>query len=160
MCVFRNGAGIGVGGNCTFVRPFNIRVYYGREKRPFARLDAVKTSVICGNRVCANYAFGIDIDDGASGYDISGKLCIGVGSKLWDGFDCQVYNNMLIGAGFEIHMSLAANNDLIYTNVVANRRICNALCVNEGVTTLFDNNTYWSLGGPVAALHPRRAHMP
>ena len=56
--------------------------YYGKEKRPFVLLDAVDTSIIRGNRVSANYAFGIDIDDGASNYDIYNNLCIGVGIKL------------------------------------------------------------------------------
>ncbi len=128
--------------------------YYGREKRPFALLDAVKTTTIRGNRVHGNYAFGIDIDDGASNYLIYNNLCIGIGIKLRDGFDRKVYNNMLIGANFEIHMSFAKNNDLLFTNVVVNRNVCNALCINEGATTFFTNNVYWNPGDKVTDLPP------
>lgn len=126
--------------------------YYGREKRPFALLDAIDTSIIRGNRVHANYAFGIDIDDGASNYDIYNNLCIGVGIKLRDGFDRKVHNNIMIGAGLEFHMTFAANNDLVYTNIIANKNICNELCINEGATTLCTNNFYWAPSGQVANL--------
>lgn len=123
--------------------------YYGKEKRPFALLDAVDTSIIRGNRVSANYAFGIDIDDGASNYDIYNNLCIGVGIKLRDGFDRRVHNNILVGSGFEIHMTFATNNDLIYNNIVCNGKAYNMLCVNPGATTICTNNLYWNMGDPV-----------
>lgn len=126
--------------------------YYGREKRPFALLDAVDTTVIRGNRVSANYAFGIDIDDGASNYDIYHNLCIGVGIKLRDGFDRRVHNNILIGSGFEFHMTFAENNDLIYNNIVCNAKAYNMLCVNPGATTICTNNLYWNMGNPVCGL--------
>ena len=120
--------------------------YYGREKRPFALLDAVDTTVIRHNRISANHAFGIDIDDGASNYDICNNLCIGVGIKLRDGFDRRVHNNILVGAGLELHMSFAQNNDLIYTNIICHHTAVNELCINDGATTLFNNNIYWSFG--------------
>lgn len=126
--------------------------YYGREKRPFALLDARSVSVIRHNRITANHAFGIDIDDGASNYDIFNNLCVGVGIKLRDGFDRRVHNNMLIGAGFELHMSFAQNNDLIYSNIAVFRRAYNELCINEGCTTLRNNNLYWNPNGRVAAI--------
>ncbi len=126
--------------------------YYGEVKRPFALLDAVDTSVIRHNRVSANYAFGIDIDDGASNYHIYDNLCIGVGIKLRDGFDRRVHNNLLIGSGFELHMSFAQNNDLIYTNVVFNSKAYNMLCINQGATTICSNNLYWNMGNPIAGL--------
>ena len=128
--------------------------YYGLKKRPFALLDAWETTTIRGNRVNANYAFGIDIDDGASNYEIYNNLCIGVGIKLRDGFDRRVYNNMLIGSGFELHMSFAGNNDLIYTNIVCNNKICNALCISDDATTLAVNNIYWNFEGEVTSLPP------
>lgn len=126
--------------------------YYGREKRAFALLDARSTSVIRGNRVYATYAFGIDIDDGASNYDIYNNLCIGVGIKLRDGFDRRVHNNVLIGSNLEHHMSFAYNNDLIYSNIICSRKICNSLCINEGATTFFSYNTYWNMGNEVQDL--------
>lgn len=126
--------------------------YYGKEKRPFALLDAIDTTIIRGNRVSANYAFGIDIDDGASNYDIYDNLCIGVGIKLRDGFDRKVHNNILIGAGFEIHMTFATNNDLIFNNIVCSSKAYNMLCVNPGATTLYTNNLYWNMGNPVHSL--------
>ena len=126
--------------------------YYGRDKRAFALLDARSTSVIRGNRVYATYAFGIDIDDGASNYDIYNNLCIGVGIKLRDGFDRRVHNNVLIGSNLENHMSFAYNHDLIYSNVICSRKICNSLCINEGATTFFSHNLYWNMGNEVLDL--------
>lgn len=126
--------------------------YYGKEKRPFALLDAVETTIIRRNRVSANYAFGIDIDDGASNYDIYDNLCIGVGIKLRDGFDRRVHNNILVGSGFELHMTFATNNDLIYNNIVCNGKAYNMLCVNLGATTICTNNLYWNMGDAVRGI--------
>ena len=126
--------------------------YFGREKRPFALLDAWRTSHIRGNRVHATYAFGIDIDDGASNYEIRNNLCIGVGIKLRDGFDRRVHNNVLIGSNFEIHCSFACNHDLLCSNIVLKRNICNPLLINEGATTFFGGNVYWNNGAEVTSL--------
>ena len=131
--------------------------YYGKTKRPFALLDARSTTVIRHNRVHANHAFGIDIDDGSSNYDIYDNLCIGVGIKLRDGFDRRVHNNLLIGSGFELHMTFAQNNDLIYTNVVVFPAAYNRLCINPGATTIHTNNLYWNMGHEVRGL-PEEEH--
>ena len=131
--------------------------YYGKTKRPFALLDARATTLIRHNRVHANHAFGIDIDDGSSNYEICDNLCIGVGIKLRDGFDRRVHNNLLIGSGFELHMTFAQNNDLIYTNVVVFPRPYNRLCVNPGATTVISNNLYWNMGHDVRDL-PKEEH--
>lgn len=131
--------------------------YYGRDKRAFALLDARNTTIIRGNRVYATYAFGIDIDDGASNYDIYNNLCIGVGIKLRDGFDRRVHNNVLIGSNLEHHMSFAYNNDLIYSNIICSGKICNSLCINEGATTFFSYNLYWNMGDEVRDL-PKPDH--
>ncbi len=126
--------------------------YFGRDKRAFALLDAWKTTVIRRNRVYATYAFGIDIDDGASNYDIYDNLCIGVGIKLRDGFDRKVHNNVLVGSNLEHHMSFAYNNDLIYCNIICSPKICNNVCINEGATTFFSFNTYWNRGHEIKDL--------
>lgn len=126
--------------------------YFGKDKRAFALLDAWKTTVIRGNRVYATYAFGIDIDDGASNYDICNNLCIGVGIKLRDGFDRRVHNNVLIGSNFEHHMSFAYNHDLIYCNIVCSPKICNNVCINEEATTFYSFNTYWNMGHEIKNL--------
>lgn len=126
--------------------------YFGKDKRAFALLDARKTSIIRGNRVFATYAFGIDIDDGASNYDIYNNLCIGVGIKLRDGFDRRVHNNVLIGSNLEHHMSFAYNHDLIYSNIICSPKICNNVCINEDATTFFSYNTYWNMGHEIKDL--------
>lgn len=126
--------------------------YYGKEKRAFAQLDAYKTTVVRHNRVHAGHAFGLDLDDGTSNYDIYNNLCLGVGIKLRDGFDRRVHNNLLIGSGFELHMSFEQNNDLIYSNVVYFHKAYNCLCVSQGATTVFTNNLYWNGTEEVAGL--------
>ncbi len=132
----------------------DARGYFGKEKRAFALLDARNTSIIRNNRVHATYAFGIDIDDGASNYEICNNLCIGVGIKLREGFDRRVHNNMLIGSNLEIHCSYARNNDLIYSNIILKRNICNTVLINEDATTFYCNNVYWNMGSEVVDLPP------
>lgn len=131
---------------------FDTMGKYGKDKRPFALLDAVKTTVIRKNRIYANYGFGIDLDDGASNYEVSYNLCIGVGIKLREGFDRRVYNNLLIGSAFDVHVSFSQNHDLVYTNIVCNRNICTIIGIDKDAATFFSNNLYWNMGGDIRGL--------
>ena len=53
---------------------------------------------------------------------------------------------------FEVHVSYAQNNDLFYSNVVINRKIVNFIAINEGATTIFNNNLYWEPASKGAGL--------
>ena len=72
--------------------------------------------------------------------------------KLRDGFDRRVHNNLLIGSGFELHMSFEQNNDLIYSNVVYFNKAYNQLCVSPKATTVFSHNLYWNGGEEIIGL--------
>ena len=124
----------------------------GDLKRPFALLDAVETTVIRHNRITANHAFGIDIDDGSSNYLICDNLCIGAGIKLRDGFDRRVCNNIIIGAAIEQHMIFAHCNDVIFNNIVVSQKAYNRICINDGDTTYKGYNLYWNFGDVIEDL--------
>lgn len=125
---------------------------YGREKRPFARLDARSTTIIRGNRVQAKNTFGIDLDDGSTNYEICQNLCLGASIKTREGFDRIVHDNILIGCPFEIHVSYAQNGDLFYKNVVYNEKAYNFIFPNEGNTTVFNRNFYWNQGEKIEGI--------
>ena len=116
----------------------------GEMKRPAARLDARSTNIIRNNRIHGLHAFGIDLDDGSTNYEIYNNLCLGAGIKTREGFDRIVYNNILIGCPFEVHVSYAMNNDLFYNNIVYNEKPFNYILLNEGCTTIITNNFYWN----------------
>lgn len=118
----------------------------GVRKRAFARLDAMYTTVIRHNRIHALHAFGIDLDDGSTNYEIYNNLCLGAGIKTREGFDRLVYNNILIGCPFEVHVSYAMNNDVFANNLVYNSKPFNFVLPNEGYTTAIVNNFYWNDG--------------
>lgn len=124
----------------------------GIRKRAFARLDAVRTTVIRHNRIHALHAFGIDLDDGSTNYEIYNNLCLGAGIKTREGYDRLVYNNILIGCPFEVHVSYAMNNDVFANNLVYNSKPFNFILPNEGNTTSIVNNFYWNDGEPFAEL--------
>lgn len=50
----------------------------GKEKKPYALLDAVEPVRIHHNRLAGSRGFGIDLDDGSSNYEITDNLCRGV----------------------------------------------------------------------------------
>ncbi len=116
----------------------------GVRKRAFARLDAMYTTVIRHNRIHALHAFGIDLDDGSTNYEIYNNLCLGAGIKTREGFDRYVYNNILIGCPFEVHVTYALNNDVFANNLVYNAKPFNFILPNEGSTTAIVNNFYWN----------------
>ncbi|MGL6174668.1 MAG: right-handed parallel beta-helix repeat-containing protein [Cellulosilyticaceae bacterium] len=126
--------------------------HYGKVKRPYALLDARSTTIIRNNRIHANHAFGLDLDDGSTNYAIYNNLCLGVGIKTREGFDRQVYNNVLIGCCFEVHCTYADNQDQFYNNIVYNHKAYNFIAVNKGATTCFENNCYWNDGKVVEGL--------
>ncbi len=88
---------------------------YGRM-RDMARLDAVDVITLRYNRVqCAN-GFDIDLDDGASHYDIHHNLCLQGGIKLREGFFRSVRYN--ITPLFGPHVWYPDSHDVFTNNIV------------------------------------------
>ncbi len=126
---------------------------YGAEKFPYAKLDAVDTTVLRHNRIQGNRGFGIDLDDGSTNYEITNNLMLGVGIKLREGFYRTVHNNVIIGAPLDIHCTYEKNSDQIYSNIVYNKMAVRyaAGATNTGPrrTDLFERNLYWNDGEPI-----------
>lgn len=115
---------------------------YGKEKHPYATADMLSRNELSYNRVMGVKGFGIDLDDGSSAYDIHHNLCIGVGIKLREGFERNVYNNVMIDAPLDYHCAFEDNSDNIHDNVVANGKAIRCVLENKGSNVTFTNN-YW-----------------
>jgi hypothetical protein len=118
----------------------------GEEKRPFATLDAVETTVIYHNMFCGSRGFGIDLDDGSSNYLIEKNYCVGVGIKLREGFLRTVRNNFVYGAPLDIHCTFERNDDVIENNIVVAASPLSIYAQNEGFTTKAANNLFAGAG--------------
>jgi len=68
------------------------------------RWDCHKKIVIRNNRWRCDHGWDIDLDDGSSHYEIYNNLCLAGGIKLREGYDRQVYNNVLVDYTFCPHV--------------------------------------------------------
>ena len=122
------------------LKKFDTVGKYGKYKRKYALYDMTERNEIARNRVVGSHGFGIDLDDGSSGYDIHHNLCIGVEIKLREGFKRYVNNNVLIDAPIDYHCAFYKNGDVFENNIVFNDvPICTVL-ENRGSNTKFKNN--------------------
>lgn len=131
---------------------FDTRGKFGREKKPYALLDARSPTIIRNNRIHGTHAFGFDLDDGSTNYKLYNNLCLGVGIKLREGFYRKAYNNILVGAHFQIHVSYALNGDIVTGNIVYNSKAYGPVGINEGSDTIYKNNIYWNNGNEVEGI--------
>ncbi|MDB4767044.1 PDZ domain-containing protein, partial [bacterium] len=99
----------------------------GKEKLPYAFLDAWKTTVIRNNRVHYDEptSYGIDLDDGSSNYEIYNNLLLNTEIKLREGFHRKVYNNITINKQCEFHVWYDKCGDSFVRNIVVNRTAYN-----------------------------------
>lgn len=125
----------------------------GREKKPYALLDAIDPVRIHHNRVVGSRGFGIDLDDGSSNYEITENLCCGVGIKLREGFFRIVCNNLLLSAPLDLHATYAQNDDVIQHNVIASPDPLRVVILNAGYTTEVSENLF--LGAPAKTRRSR-----
>ncbi len=113
---------------------------YGKLKKPYALQDMTARNELVGNRVIGSHGFGIDLDDGSSGYTIENNLCIGVGIKLREGFLRTVRNNVLLFAPFDYHCAFWGNDDLIENNLIYAEEPIRCVLENRGSNAIFRNN--------------------
>ncbi len=134
---------------------FDSRGNLGTEKEPYAFLDAWKTTHVRYNRFHYDEPrhFGIDLDDGASNYEVYGNLCLNTGIKLRDGFGRKAYNNVIISGRFDCHVWFDNCRDEIYNNIVVNDRVYTFALINDsniaGKSAYIDNNVFYNHGGGV-----------
>ena len=122
------------------LKKFDTVGKYGRYKRKYALIDMTQRNEIAANRVNGSRGFGIDLDDGSSGYDIHHNLCIGVGIKLREGFKRRVYNNVIIDAPIDYHCAFYKNSDIFENNIVCNTAALCTVLENKGSNAVFKNN--------------------
>ncbi|MGD7654300.1 MAG: right-handed parallel beta-helix repeat-containing protein [Verrucomicrobiales bacterium] len=92
----------------------------GEIKRPYAFLEAWKTTIIRNNRFHYDEptGFGIDLDDGASNYEIYNNLLLNTSVKLREGFQRRVYNNIMINRGPDLHVWYDSCRDQLDHNII------------------------------------------
>lgn len=101
---------------------YNSRGSNGAAKKPYAFLDAWKTTVIRNNRFQYDEptSFGIDLDDGSSNYEVYNNLLLNTGIKLRDGFERKVYNNITINHVADLHVWFDECEDICTNNIIVN----------------------------------------
>ncbi len=120
-------------------------------------LDAAEPTELHHNRFFhapgAPHTWGIDLDDGASNYEVHHNLCMGLGIKLREGFSRRVYNNLIVGGRLELHVPYDEARDRIYSNLIVNPEPfafaavdAQRLARSEDV---LENNWVFSPSGPV-----------
>lgn len=89
------------------------------EERPALLLaDALEPVVIRGNRVRCDRGWDIDLDDGASNYQIYNNLCLNGGIKLREGFYRTVENNVIVNNTLHPHLWFKRSGDVFTRNIV------------------------------------------
>ena len=135
----------------------------GGLRKELVALDALDATIIRHNRI-ANYRpsisagnWTIDLDDGASRYEITDNLSLGSTLKLRDGFFRKVWNNIFVSAvplGF--HVWPAESDDRFFKNITVvagarpGQREAEAAMIrpirmkSETWAGGFDHNLYWN----------------
>jgi hypothetical protein len=92
------------------------------------KIDAMEPVVIRYNFFEETAGWGLDLDDGASNYEIYNNLCVGVSMKLREGAYRTIYNNIWVNGANSpcFHVGNEDNHDRYFRNItvmtVANMR--------------------------------------
>lgn len=99
---------------------YNTGGSLGTEKKPYAFLDAWKTTHIRNNRIHYDNPtrYGIDLDDGSSNYEIYNNLLLNTNIKLREGFGRKVYNNIEVNSRLDFHVWFDECEDQFFHNIV------------------------------------------
>ena len=127
----------------------------GAMRRPYAILDAWKTTVIRNNRFHYDKptSHGIDLDDGSSNYEIYNNLMLNTNLKLREGFDRKAYNNIMINKQVEFHVWYDLCRDTFIKNIVVNRSAYNTRWMRssraKALEATIDYNIFYNGGDDV-----------
>jgi len=86
-------------------------------------VDAMEPVIIRNNFFEETSGWGIDLDDGASNYEIYNNLCVGVSMKLREGAYRTIYNNIWansVGA-VAFHLGYEDNHDRYFRNITVTK---------------------------------------
>lgn len=83
------------------------------------RIDAMEPVIVRHNFFEEKSGWGLNLDDGASNYEIYNNLCIGVSMKLREGAYRTVYNNIWANSAVSpaIHVGNEYNHDRYFNNI-------------------------------------------
>ena len=132
---------------------FNTTGSNGELKRPFAFLDAWKTTIIRNNRFHYDQPerFGIDLDDGCTNYEVYNNLVLNASIKLREGFGRVAYNNIMINEPAEFHVWYDGAGDTFINNIILNDRAYNPVSISIGTAnSTIDENLFYNAGEPVS----------
>ncbi|MFC1763257.1 PDZ domain-containing protein [Planctomycetota bacterium] len=135
---------------------YNHSGKWGTVKRPYAFLDAWKTTVIRNNRIHYDEptSYGIDLDDGSSNYELYNNLLLNTEIKLREGFDRKVYNNIQINKQAEFHVWYDKCGDTFMRNIIVNRLAYNSKYLKssraKAMEAKLDYNVFYNSGSEVS----------
>ncbi len=87
------------------------------------RIDAMEPVIVRHNFFEEKSGWGLNLDDGASNYEIYNNLCVGVSMKLREGAYRTVRNNIWANSGVSpaIHVGNEDNHDRYFNNITVMR---------------------------------------
>ena len=82
-------------------------------------LDAMEAVIIRNNFFQEQAGWGLDLDDGASNYEIYNNICVGVSMKLREGSHRTIYNNIWVNGANSpcFHVGNDDNHDRYFRNI-------------------------------------------
>ncbi|MDT8390718.1 MAG: right-handed parallel beta-helix repeat-containing protein [Lentisphaeria bacterium] len=81
--------------------------------------DAMETVILRHNFFVEKHGWGLDLDDGATNYDIYNNICVGVGMKLREGSYRTIHNNIWVNCASSpcFHVGNEDNHDRYVNNI-------------------------------------------
>jgi hypothetical protein len=83
------------------------------------KIDAMEPVIVRNNFFEEKSGWGLDLDDGASNYEIYNNLCVGVSMKLREGAYRTIYNNIWVNGANSpcFHVGNEYNHDRYFSNI-------------------------------------------
>jgi hypothetical protein len=91
------------------------------ELRSLAMLDAIEPTEIRNSRWRCDHGWDIDLDDGATNYQIHHNVLLAGGLKLREGFRREAWNNVIVNNSLHAHVWFPASGDSFTKNIVMGR---------------------------------------
>jgi len=84
-----------------------------------SKSDAMETTVLRHNFFVESRGWGLDLDDGATNYEIYNNICVGIGMKLREGSYRTIYNNIWVNCANSpcFHVGNEDNHDRYFRNI-------------------------------------------
>lgn len=84
-----------------------------------SRSDAMETVILRHNFFVETQGWGLDLDDGATNYDIYNNICVGIGMKLREGSYRTIHNNIWVNCANSpcFHVGNEDNHDRYVNNI-------------------------------------------